>query len=263
MDQTFRLTSDEYSRILGISTEALRSRRRRGQEDGNFKKIGKVFWWKSPGKDRPTIVDQRSNDRRSLSPVARKRRRGVLEKGLPTNYHNANNGWQLEELNRVRALGKIRDQLGDEVVDEITPELFELAKKNVAKKKEENFKKELSKAEAPPNGIITGTDQTPLRYGTRLNAIGLKNKAEDVHARSLRKWLNETKVKFDVDPGKKHLPDFTNNSGSFRAFRNPYGPPPEDDGSVEFEVHELRLGHEPKFKNKVEEEIHRLKKKFY
>lgn len=263
MDQIFRLTSNDYSKILGISSEALRSRRRRGLEEGNFKKVGKVFWWKSPGKDRPYIDDHRPNSRRSMNPGTRKRRRGVLEKGLPTNYHNANNGWQLEELNRVRALGKIRDQLGDEVVDEITPELFELAKKNVAKKKEEKFKKEMAKAEVPPNGTITGIDQTPTRYGTRLNAVGLKNKEDDIHARSFRKWFNDTNVKFHIEPGKKHLPDFTNNSGSFRAFRNPYGPPPEDDGSVEFNYHELHLDQEPKFKNKIEEEIHRLKKKYY
>ena len=40
MDDIFRLTSFEYARMLGISKEALRSRRRRNQEDGNFKKFG-------------------------------------------------------------------------------------------------------------------------------------------------------------------------------------------------------------------------------
>ena len=32
-------------------------------------------------------------------------------------YHNARNGFQLEELNRVRALGKIRDELGEEGIE--------------------------------------------------------------------------------------------------------------------------------------------------
>ena len=99
MDSIFRLTSDEYSKILGITTEALRSRRRRNQEDGNFKKVGKVFWWKSPTKDRPYIGGTRSNDRvpGALKPASRKRRRGVMLNGEQTNYHNARNGFQLEE----------------------------------------------------------------------------------------------------------------------------------------------------------------------
>ena len=33
MDEIFKLTSSEYARMLGISNEALRSRRRRGQEE--------------------------------------------------------------------------------------------------------------------------------------------------------------------------------------------------------------------------------------
>ena len=274
MDSIFRLTSDEYSKIIGISTEALRSRRRRGHEEGNFKKVGKVFWWKSPSRDRPIVVDKRSNDRvpsssspvaSSSKPVTRKRRRGVMLKGEQTNYHNARNGFQLEELNRVRALGKIRDELGDEVVDEISPELFELAKKNVQKKKEEKFKKEIAKAEAPPNGIYVGYDHTPTIYGSKLNAVGLKNKEDELHRKQSLKWLNDTKIIFRTEPGKKHLPNFEDNSGSsFRAFRNPYEPGsgPVDDGSVTFEEWELpRDDREPRFANKIEEEIHRLKKK--
>ena len=31
--------------------------------------------------------------------------------GEDTNYHNARNGWQLEEHNRIKALAKIRDKL--------------------------------------------------------------------------------------------------------------------------------------------------------
>jgi len=265
MDTVFRLTSDEYSKILGISTEALRSRRRRNQEDGNFKKVGNVFWWRSPTKDRPIIGDHRSNDRgpRALKPVTRKRRRGVMLNGEQTNYHNARNGFQLEELNRVRALGKIRDELGDEVVDEISPELFELAKKNVEKKKEEKFKKEVAKSQTPPNGAYTGYDHTPTIYGSKLNAVGLKNKEDEYHRKLSKKWDNETKVIFRTEPGKRHLPSFESNSRPYQ-FRNPYeiGSGAVDDGSVTFEEWELpRDDREPRFANKIEEEIHRLKNK--
>ena len=56
MDKDFRLTSSEYARLLGITNEALRSRRRRNQEDGNFIQIENKFWWKTPSRDRPIEV---------------------------------------------------------------------------------------------------------------------------------------------------------------------------------------------------------------
>ena len=266
MDDIFRLTSFEYARMLGISQEALRSRRRRNQEDGNFKKVGKVFWWKSPVKDRPQQVLQPLNDRgsRALKHATRSRRRGVMLNGEDTNYHNARNGWQLEEHNRIKALAKIRDKLGDEVVDEITPELFDMAKKRVAEKKEKKLKKEYEKAAAATDAtVIYGVDNTPTRYGTKLNEIGLARHEANLHERLNRKWLNETNVKFHNEPGKRHLPDFGSHDTSFRYFKNPYGiGEPANDGSVSFEEWELpRDTSPPKFKNKIEEEIYRLKNK--
>lgn len=271
MDKDFRLTSSEYAKMLGITTEGLRSRRRRGLEDGNFKQIEKVFWWKSPGKDRPIAVEKSkmNGGPRSVKPGSRKRRRGVMLEGKETNYHNARNGWQLEELNRVRALGKIRDKLGDEVVDEISPELFELAKKRVQEKKQKKLEKENLKAqEQLPEGHISGLDLTPTIYGTKLNAEGLKRVEGYTHKNSLKRWLEETKVNFRTEPGKRHLPNFEDSQNSFRAFRNPYEPGGGtiDDGSVEIDYNSIRpryetngmYSDEPKFKNKIQEEIFRL-----
>ena len=45
MEDEFRLTSREYATIRGLSVEALRSRRRRELERGNFViRDGKYFW---------------------------------------------------------------------------------------------------------------------------------------------------------------------------------------------------------------------------
>ena len=46
----------------------------------NFKKVGKVFWWKTPQRDRPLQVAQPLNDRgsRALKLVTRTRRRGAV-----------------------------------------------------------------------------------------------------------------------------------------------------------------------------------------
>ena len=202
MDKIFRLTSSEYGKLIGITNEALRSRRRRNLEDGNFKKVGKEYFWKTPVRGRPDIELAAANDRglKYVIPgsgsLKRKRRRGVMKRGESTNYHNAPNGWQLEQANQIKALGKIRDGLGDEVVDEITPELFELAKKNLAAKKEKEFKKELAKAERPPGDRIIGLDYTPKKYGTMLNARGLKSIEDKKHQSLLRKDHQKHGVKY-------------------------------------------------------------------
>ena len=109
MEKGFRLTSREYAAIIGIKPEALRSRRRRGLENGNFKEIDKKFWWKTPLRDRPYTVDDRDASRpirvqSSVFPASKYRRRGTLIKGHKTNYHNARNGWQLEEHNLIKQL---------------------------------------------------------------------------------------------------------------------------------------------------------------
>jgi hypothetical protein len=268
MDKDFRLTSSEYARLLGLTAEALRSRRRRNQENGNFIQIENKFWWKTPSRDRPLKVKTASNDRPISSmpaPTKRKRRRGAMLRGEQTNYHNASNGFQLEELNRIRALGKIRDSLGDEVVDEITPELFDLAKKNVQKKKDDEFKKQMNRPMIPEPGFISGLDQTPVRYGTRLNQRGLMQQQNNYQHKLNRQWEYSTKVKFLNEPGKRHLPDFSERQSSSRfgsGKNNYYEIGNSNDGSVEV-VPRSVVQDEPEHKNKIDEYIYRLKTKGY
>tara|TARA_R110000787_G_scaffold112512_1_gene221428 strand:+ start:2543 stop:3382 length:840 start_codon:yes stop_codon:yes gene_type:complete len=276
MDKIFRLTSSEYAKLLDLSNEALRSRRRRNLEDGNFIKIGKEFFWKTPVRGRPDMVLATANDRglkygipgsRSLK---RKRRRGSMKTG-DTNYHNAPNGWQLEQLNQVRALGKIRDGLGDDVVDELSLEMFELAKKKLAKKKEKEFKKEMEKAQRPPTDRIVGLDYTPTKYGTRLNSRGLKNVDDNKHQQLLRrdnqKYTSKYVYKYDY-AGKGYYSnqfDFSDpgqGSTKFGSGNNRYYEVgvPIDDGSVYFDDRDLPPDdREPRFESKVQESIWRLK----
>ena len=74
----FYLSTPEYALMLNISTEALRSRRRRGELEGEYKSDGKKYWWKSV---RPNTVKELRNNRlkvsSSVSRVSRARRRGA------------------------------------------------------------------------------------------------------------------------------------------------------------------------------------------
>ena len=277
MDKIFRLTSSEYAKLLDLSNEALRSRRRRNMEDGNFKKVGKEFFWKTPVKGRPDIVLATTNDRGpgSMIPASRttkrKRRRGIVASGGQTNYHNAPNGWQLEQANQIKALGKIRDGLGDEVVDEITPELFELAKKKIQAKKDKEFKDQMAKAQKTPAHNIVGLDNTPQKYGTMLNAKGIKQVEDKKHAALLRRDNNKHGLKYinkyDMEGRlyRSNQLDFSDPGQSgirFGAGNSYYEVgAPTNDGSVSIDDRDLPPDdREPIFRNKIEESIYRLKK---
>ena len=60
MDKNYRLTSEEYARLLGISTEALRSRRRRGKYKNYIQDDNGNYWWEN---DRPYQDNTIFNDR--------------------------------------------------------------------------------------------------------------------------------------------------------------------------------------------------------
>ena len=96
----FYISTPEFALMLGISTEALRSRRRRGQYEGQYKFDGKNYLWAGL---RPNQVKKVRNDlvknpsRLSLNPRlestvrgsgARVRRRGIVKEGGQTRYPN-------------------------------------------------------------------------------------------------------------------------------------------------------------------------------
>ena len=168
-------------------------RRVAGQEDGNFKEVDGKFFFKSPPKDRPYIGSTASVNRKSMLPVSgtKKRRRGVLASGKQTNYGNARNGWQLEELNRVRALTKIRDQLGDEFVDEISPELIKLAKERVQKRKEKEVEKAFTPDYNNRDPRIIGYDYTPQQYGS-MKSYYQDDPLHRLHKNSLKRNIQIT-----------------------------------------------------------------------
>ena len=267
MEKDFRLTSSEYAKLRDLSVEALRSRRRRELERDNYIVVEGKYWWRS---DRPITVKKNRNDRlipgpRSPSHAPRKRNRGALARGEKNDYPN----WKMEDHNRVLALAKIRDNLGDEVVDEITPELFDLAKKRVAEKKLKVASKEVEKLGL--NGVSepmpTGLDRTPPEYGRELNRRNLDMERRRETA-NLDKWERETNTKFKKKKytdffGYQHtkwIVDFDDNS------RHSSRPPPYyvgewvDPNSVEIDERNFTPDdREPEFKNKIEEDIWRLK----
>ena len=262
MNKEFNLSSRDYADILGISTDNLRQRRRRKIETNYIQDDKGNYWWK---RDRPTQDKKDTSVRPKKNGLSRvpgqraidtkKRNRGALARGDKSDYPN----WRFEEANRVKALAKIRDKLGDEVVDEITPELFKLAKEKVNKRKQKQLDK-LVNNQTSSEPQISRVDKTPLKYGTMLNQDGLRNKEYERSRREYQRWNNETKVKFLDRPGIQKIPDFYDPRPT--NFRGPYeiGSNRED---IEIKgVYEgVDYSSERKFKNKVDEHIWKLKNK--
>ena len=262
MNKEFNLSSRDYADILGISTDNLRQRRRREIETNYIQDDKGNYWWK---RDRPTQDKKDTSVRPKKNGLSRvpgqraidtkKRNRGALARGEKSDYPN----WKFEEANRVKALAKIRDKLGDEVVDEITPELFKLAKEKVNKRKQKQLDK-LVNNQTSSEPQISRVDKTPLKYGTMLNQDGLRNKEYERSRREYARWNNETKVKFLDRPGIQKIPDFYDPRPT--NFRGPYeiGSNRED---IEIKgVYEgVDYSSERKFKNKVDEHIWKLKNK--
>jgi len=269
MEKDFRLTSSEYAKLRDLSVEALSSRRRRELERDNYICVEGKYWWRSNG---PITAKKKINDRPIPGPGTvnygpRKRNRGALARGEKPDYPN----WKMEDRNRVLALAKIRDNLGDEVVDEITPELFDLAKKRVAEKKLKKASNEVEKLRSTglSEPMPTGLDRTPIEYGRKLNRRNLDIENEKIYDRENRLYEEKSETKYRkknyIDLfGYQHtktIIDFDDNS------RSTSRPPPYyigewvDPGSVEIDERNFTPDDRtPEFKNKIEESIYRLKK---
>ena len=269
MEKDFRLTSAEYAKLRDLSVEALRSRRRRELEKDNYICIEGKYWWKSDG---PMTVNKKRNSRRvsgprSPLPAPRKRNRGALARGEKNDYPN----WKMEDHNRVLALAKIRDDVGDEVYDEITPELFDMEKKRVAErklKKASNGVEQL-RLNNLSEPMPTGLDRTPIEYGRELDRRTL-DRERRLESADLDKWESETNTKFKKKKytdlfGYQHtkwVVDFGDSlSSSSRPPPYHVGPWSEP-GSVEIDERSFTPDDRvPEFKNKIYEDIWRLKNK--
>jgi|TARA_Y100000294_G_scaffold14198_1_gene12626 hypothetical protein len=235
----YYLSTPEFALMLGCSTEALRSRRRRGELEGQFKYDGQKYWWKSL---RPITVKKIRNDRlkvsSSLSRASRKRRRGVHISGQETKYPNQ----AFKQANEIRLLATLKNNLPKSVINEITPEAVKVAQDNLLKKR---------------------LKQQEDKWRPRRNYGGLINGSQLQQIYRNQDQINNYWESRNEDRQSDDNSFFLNNSyRSGRGYAYQIGEP-NDPGSVELEPRELVDGdanYEHRFKNKIEEEIYRLKK---
>jgi len=233
----YYLSTPEYALMLGISTEALRSRRRRFELEGQYKSDGKKYWWKTL---RPTMVKKIRNNRlkvaSSVSRVSRSRRRGAHRNFQETRYPNN----AFEQHNEIKLLASLKETLPKGVIDEITPEAVKVARDNLLKKREKQHKESTLMAGRNYGG--------PIRGHELAHEYDLENRRRNYQYELEQQRKSDTSF-------------FLNSSYSFgRGGAYQIGEP-DDPGSVELESRELSPGdhnYEREPISKVRESILRL-----
>ena len=119
MDLKYKFTAKEYATMQGITASALRKRRLSGKLEGQYIKKGSEYFYCITESNRPNKVEFTPNN-------SRKRRRGVH--GPDTNYHRVRNGHQFKLHNDLKQLARINRRLKEEEIEEITDDIFEIAK---------------------------------------------------------------------------------------------------------------------------------------
>ena len=222
LDQ-FTLTRGEYAKRLGITPNAVRMRQRHGRLSGEFRFNGNKFLFKDPDRPRDYIV----KDHPTLTTTKKKYKRG--------NHFKAdypNDAFKLH--NEMKMMNKIKSKFKDDAHERAFNQMNESA-----------LKKSYEQSRPKPNSL-----RYLKNYGSMLNARGLER--------------HEQRTSYEAPRSSSFYiggmsPDEVKRKGGVYYEVGA----PVDDGSVEVDLSQSsrpRLG-DPRFDNKVQEAIWRLKNK--
>ena len=116
MNDNFKFTAKEYAQMCQISTSALRKRRLAGKLEGQYVLKNNMYLYASL---RPNKVS--GTGKKPVSLVRKRRRNIPRNKTKYTRTHMA-------LANDVKQMARIQRVLREEQIEEITPEIFELAR---------------------------------------------------------------------------------------------------------------------------------------
>jgi|TARA_R100001079_G_scaffold91760_1_gene54359 hypothetical protein len=117
MDLKYKFNAKEYAMMQGITASALRKRRLAGKLDGQYIKKGSDYFY---------CITQTDGPNKQTFTVKNSRRRHVPRSEVQ--YHKAHNGHQLQQANDIKQLCAINKRLSDAGIQEIVPDIIEVAK---------------------------------------------------------------------------------------------------------------------------------------
>ena len=166
MEKEFKYKSGEYANMLGISKEALRSRRRRRELENEYIIQNGITLWREPASNHaekphgleasgrgPSACNRSSIAHRS---VVRVKRIGVHEAGIKTNYPNQ----AFKQHNEIKMLAKLQRNV-DQELQELLPQAIEQAKR-IRDQRQQQLQKQLQQPVKYYGGMLYGI-QNPLK----------------------------------------------------------------------------------------------------
>ena len=164
MEKEFKYKSGEYAKILGITKEALRSRRRRGELENEYVIKDGITLWRDPASShayKPHGSKTSGRNPRSPFPVTRSKvkRIGVHAAGIPTKYPN----YAFQQHNELKMLAKLQRNVDSELQD-LLPEAIEQAKK-IKQQRQQQLQKQLQQPVKHYGGMLYGI-QHPLKINS-------------------------------------------------------------------------------------------------
>ena len=214
----FTLTRKEYADSLGISPNCVRMRMRHGKLDGQYRFDGNKFLFKPQDRPRDYIVNDHSKNIKLTTPKKKYNRGNHFKADYPND--------KFRQYNELKMYNKIKKTLPDKVLNEINPELIELAKEKARKKAEDLNKDSFTQ---------------PNNYGGPVRSQPRNDMPIYDYDRFRDDLISPTRTPFRG----------YDSMGSY------------DDGSVEVDISRTSASHtaEPRFSNAVEEAIWRNKNK--
>ena len=164
MEKEFKYKSGEYANKLGISKEALRSRRRRGELENEYIIKDGITLWREPASShayKPHGSKASGRNPRSPFPVTRSKvkRIGVHAAGIPTKYPNQ----AFKQHNELKMLAKLQRNV-DRELQELLPEGIEQAKR-IRDQRQQQLQKQLQQPVKHYGGMLYGI-QHPLKINS-------------------------------------------------------------------------------------------------
>ena len=117
MDLKYKFNAKEFAMMQGLTASALRKRRLAGKLDGQYIKKGSDYFY---------CITQTDGPNKQTFTVKNSRRRHVPRSEVQ--YHKAHNGHQLQQANDIKQLCAINKRLSDAGIQEIVPDIIEVAK---------------------------------------------------------------------------------------------------------------------------------------
>ena len=164
MEKEFKYKSGEYANKLGISKEALRSRRRRGELENEYIIKDGITLWREPASShtyKPHGPKASGRGPCSPFPVTRSKvkRIGVHAAGIPTKYPNQ----AFKQHNELKMLAKLQRNVDSEL-QELLPEGIEQAKR-IRDQRQQQLQKQLQQPVKNYGGMLYGI-QHPLKINS-------------------------------------------------------------------------------------------------